>query len=130
MRALLIALLLSLALISPVGASQKHPRVDRCRHERTVSNTITCLARGFDAPGSPRRALSVAKCESGLYVRATNGTHRGLFQQANKYWLTRYRHFARPLGLGQSAYNPLTNTIVSLRLARQAGTWSRDWSCA
>lgn len=113
---------------TPVRAAQ-HPRIDECRGKE-VRRLVLCLARNFDAPGSPRYALRIASCESGLYPRATNGSHMGLFQQARTYWPGRYRSWGAPLDLGSSAFNPITNSVVSLRQARQAGTWQRDWSCA
>lgn len=131
MKSTLFLTMTLLLLAAPAQASE-HPRVDRCRHKSSTELTISCLARGFDAPGSPSFAVRIADCESGLFARAVSpsGTFRGLFQQHVGYWSDRYRHFAAPLGLRRSIFAPLTNTIVSLRMARAAGDWN-DWSgCA
>lgn len=123
-------LILAVHLPSETAQAAQHPRVAECRGKRTEA-LIGCLARNFDAPGSPSFAVRVADCESGLHPHAVSpsGTFRGLFQEHRGYWPARWRHYARPLGLRSSIFSAISNTVVSLRLARSAGDW-HDWSCA
>lgn len=90
-----------------------------------VKQLIRCAARRWDVPGGPDKAVSVARCESGLRLRAYNpdGGYAGLFQQATRYWPPRADHYGQP---DRSVYNGRANIIVSIRMAATANSWS-DW---
>ncbi len=91
---------------------------------RQVRKTIRCAARRWTVPGGPRKALSVARCESGFDPAAYGSGNAGVFQQALPYWPGR----AKQYGLaGRSAYNGRANVIVSIRMAH-AGGWDA-WAC-
>ena len=70
-------------------------------------------------------AVTVAACESGLNPLATNGSHDGLFQQADAYWASRSAAYGFPVA---SAYDPWANAMVSAGMVRDTGGWSH-WSC-
>ncbi|MFI0434067.1 MAG: hypothetical protein ACH36H_13115, partial [Candidatus Nanopelagicales bacterium] len=70
-------------------------------------------------------AVRVMMCESGGNPRATNGSHDGLFQQADAYWSGRSAQYGMA---GRSAYDPWANAIVSAGMVRDTGGWSH-WSC-
>ena len=93
-----------------------------------IKQLITCAARRWNAPGSPRYAVAVARCESGLRPKAYNpGGYAGLFQQATRYWPPRAHHYGQP---DRSVYNGRANIIVSIRMAAAKHSWS-DWAgCA
>ena len=90
--------------------------------------TLRCAVARWPVPGGFKKALAVATCESGLDPRAEYRGHLGLFQQRDVYWPGRWRKWGAPLGLARSPYNYLTNIVVSIRQAHEAG-WG-PWSCA
>jgi hypothetical protein len=89
-----------------------------------VKRTIRCATRRWHVAGGPRKALSVARCESGFDPRAYGSGNAGVFQQALTYWRGRARRYGFPRA---SAYNGRANVIVSVRMAH-AGGWGA-WSC-
>lgn len=91
---------------------------------------ITCAAERYDVPGGSQMALEVAVCESSLDPRAFNGTHVGLFQHAVHLWPARWRKYAAPLGLPKNPRDPLTNSIVTMRMATDSDIGWSPWSCA
>jgi hypothetical protein len=93
-----------------------------------IKQLIRCAARRWNSPGTPRKAISVARCESGLDPAAYNaGGYAGLFQQATRYWPGRAARFGQP---DRSVYNARANIIVSIRMARALGSWSAWGGCA
>jgi hypothetical protein len=93
-----------------------------------VKRLIRCVARRWDAPGTPHKAIAVARCESHLRPQAYNaGGYAGLFQQATRYWPTRAHHYGQP---HRSVYNGRANVIVSIRMAATANSWSAWAGCA
>jgi hypothetical protein len=116
----------------------KHPKIRACMEwdwrggDYQTGRMIKCYARVFDAPGTPSFALCIARRESGLDPRATSpgGSYRGLFQQANRYWSYRYDLWGRPHHLFNDIYNGRTNAVVSMKMAKSAGTWYDDWGAA
>lgn len=127
-RAVAVVLAIALSFAVPSGAALAGARVNRCDTGRPA-HIVRCIARTFNAPGTPRYAVSIARCESGLTPRATSpdGSYRGLFQQSVRYWDGRYAHYARRFDVRASIYEPVTNALVSVRMARAVGTWHRDW---
>lgn len=98
---------------------------------RSCSGPHDCaglVQRAFDHMGVGWRggeAVRVATCESGLNPRATNGSHDGLFQQADAYWSGRSAQYGQA---GRSAFDPWANAVVSAGMVRDTGGWSH-WSC-
>lgn len=125
------ALALTMLLALPVAPASARTRVKDwvCDYRwqdgpRQVKKVIRCAARRWRVPGGPRKALSVARCESGFRPGAYASGNAGVFQQALEYWPGRARHYGFP---GVSAYNGRANVIVSVRMAHASG-WSA-WSC-
>ena len=90
-----------------------------------VKRLIKCAAHRWRVAGGPRKALSVARCESGFRPRAYSAGNAGVFQQRVVYWRDRAKRFGFR---GWSVYNGRANVIVSIRMAHATG-WG-DWSCA
>lgn len=89
---------------------------------------IKCAARRWDAPGTPRKAVAVARCESHLRPRAYNPNgYAGVFQQATRYWARRADVFGQP---DRSVFNGRANILVSVRMASAANSWSAWAGCA
>lgn len=133
-RRLLLAAFTTTALLAPgtdpaASASQMVPeRI--CDHDwsegtRYIRMLIKCAARQWDSPGTPRRAVAVARCESSLRPDAYNPNgFAGLFQQATRYWPERAVYWGQP---DRSVFNARANVIVSIRMAADAGSW-RAWA--
>lgn len=129
---MICAALLAAAPAAPASAAQQIPErvCDHRWREGTwhIRQLIRCAARRWDAPGSPRYAVTVARCESDLRPKAYNpGGYAGLFQQATRYWPTRAVHFGQA---DRSVYNARANVIVSIRMAASANSWSAWAGCA
>jgi hypothetical protein len=96
----------------------------------TVRSLIACEATLWNVPGGASRALAVARCESRFERAAFNPTGCGgsgcvgLFQQSLRYWRRRAAEYGYP---GRPATDPRANVVVSMRMAEERGTWSRDW---
>ena len=109
-----------LAYLAAIAASQRS-----CAGPHDCAGLVQ---RAFDHMGVGWRgseAVRVATCESGLNPRATNGSHDGLFQQADAYWAGRAASYGQS---GRSAYDPWANAVVSAGMVRDTGGWSH-WSC-
>ena len=126
----------TLATVAPATAATAAAEVPHrvCDHDWRegtwqIKQLIRCAARRWEAPGSPDQAVAVARCESGLRVRAYNpsGGYAGLFQQATRYWPPRAHHYGQP---DRSVYNGRANIIVSIRMAAAANSWSAWGGCA
>jgi hypothetical protein len=92
-----------------------------------VKQLIKCAARRWDSPGTPERAIAVARCESNLRPEAYNaGGYAGLFQQATRYWPGRADRWGQP---DRSVFNGRANIIVSVRMAAATGSWSAWAGC-
>ena len=93
--------------------------------DRNVRRLIRCAAERWRVPGGPRKAIAVARCESGFDPRAYGNGNAGVFQHRLIYWPWRARTWGFP---GAGAYNGRANVIVSVRMAARFG-WGA-WSCA
>jgi hypothetical protein len=92
-----------------------------------VKQLIKCAARRWDSPGTPRKAVRVARCESGLDPSAYNENgYAGLFQQATRYWPDRADRWGQP---DRSVFNGRANVIVSIRMAGALESWSAWGGC-
>ncbi len=134
LAALAALLLLSLAPATPAGAkgSREVPSricdIDWQKGTWHIKKLIKCGARRWDSPGTPRKAVRVARCESRLRPGAYNPNgYAGLFQQATRYWPRRSDHYGVP---DHSVFNARANVIVSVRMARALGSWSAWAGCA
>jgi hypothetical protein len=127
LAAVLAALLLWAWAPQPAEAFHKYPKW-KCGYHWTKGKwhrkkLIKCQAerKGLSA----RKAIQVARCESGLNPSATGGggLYLGLFQQHSGYWPER----AQSAGFGGwSAYNGRANAFVSLAMAASSG-WTNHW---
>jgi hypothetical protein len=93
-----------------------------------AARTIRCAVRRLGpVPGGAKRAICVAKRESGLDPEAvsSSGGYRGLYQHARKYWDWRYENFTEPRWeLPARALHGRTNAVVTVRMVRRYGTWA------
>lgn len=138
MRRLLFAALTSLLLLSTGNAPQARAEQSKEVPNRIcdidwqkgiwhVRRLIKCAARHWDSPGTPRKAIQVAHCESRLRPDAYNPHgYAGLFQQATRYWQDRAHRYGVP---DRSVFNGRANVIVSVRMARALGSWSAWGGC-
>jgi len=135
MRRALVAALASASLLAalPVGAQAEEVPRHICSYDWRagtwqLKQLIKCAARRWDSPGSPAKAVEVARCESHLNPEAYNsGGYAGLYQQATRYWPGRADRWGQP---DRSVYNARANIIVSIRMARATGSWSAWAGCA
>lgn len=116
---------------SPAAARTREIRTSFCpidwhKGPRQVKRMIRCTVRRWHVPGGARKAIHIARRESGLRPRAYNsGGYAGLFQQSVNYWPRRAKRYGFP---GRSPFNGRANIVVSIRMVRSAG-WS-PWSTA
>jgi hypothetical protein len=90
---------------------------------KSVRDMIVGLASRYGH--SVTKAVSVARCESGLRPTARSAFYGGVYQQAFSYWPGRARRFGHP---GASIFDAYANVDVSLKMARAYG-WGH-WGCA
>jgi hypothetical protein len=136
-RRLVVAVAVSVALtpvLPPTTAVAQH-RAGPCGlHAREGESTqdfskrlIRCSIRRLGSvPGGAKRAICIAKRESGLIPTASSptGKYLGLFQHARKYWPGRYDDHTEPQWeLPTRAKHGRTNAIVTVRMVRHHGTW-------
>jgi hypothetical protein len=100
-------------------------------HEREL---IHCATNHWKVFGGYRKALCIAKRESGLDPKAVSadGDYLGLYQHAKRYWRGRYVAFTKPQWeLNKSALIGRTNAIVTIRMVHHGG-WDpwRGSACA
>jgi hypothetical protein len=134
MRRALVAALASVWLLagSPAGAQADEVPLHVCDYDWRagtwhLKQLIKCAARRWDSPGTPTKAVEVARCESHLDPDAYNPNgYAGLFQQATRYWPGRADRWGQP---DRSVYNARANIIVSIRMARALGSWSAWGGC-
>lgn len=89
---------------------------------------IVCAVERFGpVRGGQDRAICIARRESGLYPSATSeptGEYRGLFQHDRDFWPSRYDTNTLPAWeLSRRALNGRTNSIVTIRMVAEAGSW-------
>lgn len=144
----LAALTLSIGLVTvparahhrpgPCSADRHHwwKAWNEDRNVEPIKRIIRCAALRWPVAGGPRKALSVAACESGFrpnaYANGNAGVYQHRIRNGSRYtgwWEDRYARFTRPRWrLFPGVYNGRTNVIVSIRMAH-AGGWG-PWSCA
>ena len=133
MRRLLTLAALTAALLIPTHAQAKD--VTTCSFQTVQPGTwtpyeneltIRCFARemGVDVD----TALYIARRESGMDETAWNTSTdcRGLFQHLGRWWPSRVQTYGRLLARydvkSTSAFNPRTNTLVAMAMARSGWT--------
>jgi hypothetical protein len=138
------AILVTFPLIAALvllPAAQAKPGMGPCdlaqRDGETVHHLmkrrITCATVRFGpVPGGAKRAICIAKRESGLDPSASSATgmYLGLYQQARKYWPDRYDAYTQTAWqLSGNARNGRSNSVVTIRMVHHAGGWkSAGWS--
>lgn len=108
----------------PADAARRVPR-HLCKYEwkksdRQVKRTIRCAVRRWHVRGGVRKAMRIARRESGFEPRAYNpsGPYLGVYQHVRAYWPRR----ARQMGLGgKSAFNGRANVLVSIKMIHKHG---------
>jgi hypothetical protein len=130
MRYLLVILTL---LIQAPAAAQEGPCTGPWQSKAQVARGIRCVWERFDA-GPVRKALEVARCESGLDPHADGGASEGLYQHIKTYWPSRFAHYIMrhprrsSWGLSASIWSGRSQAIVTALMTRRGG-WG-PWSCA
>jgi hypothetical protein len=123
--------LLTILPSTPAAARDARVRDSFCPHDwrdgkRHVKRLIRCTVRRWHVRGGARKAIGVARRESGLRPRAYNRAgYAGLFQQSTRYWPGRARKYGFPRW---SPFNGRANVIVSIRMVHRGG-WG-PWSTA
>jgi hypothetical protein len=135
-RRLLVAALASASLLAPAhtavaAEAEEVPLlvcdIDWRQGTRHIKHLIRCAARRWDSPGTPTKAVEVARCESHLRPDAFNPNgYAGLFQQSTAHWAERADRYGQP---DRSVFNARANVIVSVRMARALGSWSAWGGC-
>lgn len=98
---------------------------DRICVRSTVKATIWCAVHKWSVEGGPRKAVLIARRESGLNPKAYNPTGcsgygcKGVFQQSMRYWDGRWRSWGKDTR--NNAFNMRANVIVSIRMAHIEG---------
>lgn len=131
-RITLIALLLILGFTSiPSSAHASSMSAE----QGDVENIIEEAAQRFLLQNKLGQIKKVGWCESRYTPTASNGSHRGVFQQATKYWPGRVRdynaHVAPEHRVSESITDPVANVMVSVRmmgLPRRQGGGMQHWS--
>ena len=135
-RRLFVAALASASLLAPASTAAAaqaqevpHPVCDLDWRQGAwhIKQLIRCAARRWDSPGTPMKAVEVARCESHLRPSAYNPNgYAGLFQQSIAYWPERADRWGQP---DRSVFNARANVIVSVRMAHSLGSWSAWAGC-
>ncbi len=104
------------------------PRLDGETIQHVSKRRIVCAVERFGpVPGGTRRAICIARRESGLDPGATSqptGEYRGLYQHDRDLWPARYDRYTVPIWeLSPSALNGRSNAIVTIRMVADIGTW-------
>lgn len=129
-RAVAVAVAALLVLTVAPGASSHHATgpCDFHRNDRSVRahsrDQIRCATDRWTVPGGADVALCIAKRESGLlpWAESVDGLNKGLFQQHVDYWDGNYDAYTRRVwSLPKRILSGRTNTIVSIRMARDVG---------
>ena len=134
----LLAILLAVTLTVPVTATPA-PATERpgpCALQRQDGETvrrwarrlIRCAEQRWPVPGGARKAICIARHESGLDPKAESagGAYLGLFQHSANHWPDRYEEWTRRAWeLDPRAKNGRTNAVVTIRMvnARGWGPW-------
>jgi hypothetical protein len=132
---LLVGLLMAGAMLGP-GPSLAHHLPGPCDFHRQDGETVRAFSRRLivcavdrfgPVRGGVRRAVCIAKRESGLDPNATSeptGQYRGLYQHDRDFWPWRYDTYTRQAWeLSRRVLNGRTNAIVTIRMVVDFGAW-------
>jgi hypothetical protein len=135
-RSAIAVLLMIPGLLLGASAASAHHRPGPCDFHRLDGETIqhvsrrriVCAVERFGpVSGGSRRAICIAKRESGLDPTATSeptGEYRGLYQHDRDFWPANYEKYTVPAWeLSPRALNGRTNAIVTVRMVHAVGTW-------
>ncbi len=97
-----------------------------------VKQAIRCAVDHWHVSGGPRKALSVARCESGFNEHDRNpvSSAAGVYQFLSSTWTAVKRHYrkvSRRFSLSDRVLNARANVVLAIRYAH-AGGWS-PWVC-
>ncbi len=94
-----------------------------------IADLIRCAVGRWPVAGGVTKALSVARCESGLRPDADAGVSEGLYQHVKTYWPARADRWLWPAWqIRPSIWNARAQAIVTMRMVHAWG-WGA-WSCA
>jgi hypothetical protein len=132
---LLVGLLMAGAMFGP-APSLAHHLPGPCDFHRQDGETVRAFSRRLivcavdrfgPVRGGARRAVCIAKRESGLDPNATSeptGQYRGLYQHDRDFWPWRYDTYTRQAWeLSPRVLNGRTNAIVTIRMVVDFGAW-------
>jgi hypothetical protein len=99
---------------------------------KDVKQTIRCGVDHWRVSGGVRKAMSIARCESGFHPHTSNSTSSaaGVYQFLHSTWSAVKRHYRevmRRFSLSDRVLNARSNVVLAIRYAH-AGGWS-PWSC-
>jgi hypothetical protein len=123
---LIIGMLSGLALVqAPTASAARRVPRDLCKYDwkrsdRQIKRTIRCAVRRWHVRGGARKAIRVARRESGFEHNAYNpaGPYLGVYQHVRAYWPRRARQMGMPR---RSAFNGRANVIVSIKMVHKHG---------
>lgn len=133
------ALVCAVQAPSAQATTVKDPSV-QCRYRRgghwsdqDVKAAIRCAVDRWPVSGGVRKALSVARCESGFNEHDRNPTSSaaGVYQFLSGTWRAVKQHYRRVkwrYRLSGRVENARSNVLLAIRYAH-AGGWG-PWSCA
>ncbi len=125
----------TILLLAPAHRADARPRsqirpsfcsIDWRDGDAAVRRLIRCAEQRWSVPGGARKAIAVARCESGFEPDAYSSGNAGIYQHATRYWPGRARRWGFR---GWSAYNGRANIMVTLRMVQRTG-WSPWAGCA
>lgn len=138
MRRATVAATVVLMLAAPgrALADTRGPAAGWRSHHGGVVSDVKALIRRVEhrwhVPGRARKALSVARCESGFHPGADSGQYSGVYQIGDTEWRTwnRPNHYGRWFGARPGPHNARANVITALFHAGHRGIGWTAWSCA
>lgn len=98
---------------------------------RDVKQLIRCAARKWRVSGGIRKALSVARCESGFDEHNYYAGHYGVYQFLRSTFdsaISHMKKLIRRFNLHRNIWNARMNVIAAIKLVHGGG-WG-PWSCA
>jgi hypothetical protein len=139
LRYIINVLIIATLVLIPQAAGADDWRLEECRFNTLragqkwttyeVEKTIRCATTHWAVPGGTYQALDVARCESGVdLLDYSRDGYAGTYQHSTQYWPAR-RANLKPEGwtLATSVYNPRSNVVIAIRMARSG--W-HAWTCA
>ena len=130
---MLFVIALTLGIPITAHATESGPCAGHWQTQHQVKQGIRCVFARWETEGGIRKALDVARCESGFRPDAVGGDNWGLFQHRASLWDSRFTRYIErntrrsSWGLSPSAFSGRTNAIVTALYVR-AHSWSA-WSC-